>query len=38
MTKRNVKGFGQQLQNKRVREGYVPTIFRHSEVENVGHL
>ena len=38
MTKRNVKGFGQQLQNKRVREGYVPTIFRHSEVEIVGHL
>ena len=38
MTKRYVKGFGQQLQNKRVREWYVPTIFRHSVVENVGHL
>ena len=38
MTKRYVKGFGQQLQNKRVRDWYVPTIFGHSEVENVGHL
>ena len=38
MTKRYVKGFGQQLQNKRVREWYVPTIFRHSMVENVGPL
>ena len=26
------------IENKRVREWYVPTIFRHSEVENVGHL
>ena len=38
MTKRYVKWFGQQLQNKRVREWYVPSIFGHSEVENVGHL
>ena len=38
MSKRNVNGFGQQLLNKQVRECYVTPIFRHSEVENVGHL
>ena len=38
ITKRYVKGFGQQLQNKQVREWYLPTIFRHSVVQNVRHL